>query len=978
MNYFDLKKMSKEDLIAYMAKLSRSYVPNWHMNLVDPDFGSALALIFADMYGDLIEKAKRLPEKHHIDFLNLMNPVQRSAMGSKGYVMMTLSEGTAEGIWVSKGKQLLGNNDAGENLIFETEEDVLLSPAKLESVYVVNATSDTICPVFNIEEGAMTPFFMPLDVEEPNLQKHELKIHAPYVLDLKTALHLDIYIEDDASEVRKKALIQQFSDENKATWAYLEAEQWVPFSKVTPLSNGIRLSGKERLSFQAPDIKLSLKKTNTLQCDQIRLRPESAKVLPDALYQNDVQLPPEEGFLYGRQFYQHDALYIASREVLVKRGAVVTMEMDFVMVPCLSPFEVPEPNVKWKNVLKKSDVPEIIQKDIVMTQMIPEYWNGLGWATLNMLNFDAEVFKNVKEGVNHAIFSFICPEDLTSTTVGAFDNYWIRLKIAQVENAYVLLGVYQAPKLKQMTLTYAYDEKGVMPKEIERTEFLRQEKLDLLQRPLILFEDYGALEGQAIYLKFDKALVGGPTKILFDLGTVHQLVKAKYSWEILKHSAGVLKWRAMDVLDETNHFEETGLLTFLGDTDHAFANLFGEKGYWLRAVLKSEGELPVLIEGIYLNATRVTQIETMPYQYFTLQAHAYNQQFVLSQSHLEKLEVWVNEIECPIEVLESLNLTYEVVWSLDGVPEKIWVKWQPYEHKDLMGPKTRGYMPNLFEGTLTFGDSMQGYLPDNQVIDNVKVLYGSSKGDRGNVSANQIQALAQSIPYVNTLSNPLSLKGGKSPESRKDALERTAKALRHRGRALTIQDFNDLIAAIDYDVHEVKTLSGVDGKGHSKLGAVTSAVLTKNIEANQDYFNNLRDKIYKQIASQLPCTLMAERNYFVIEPTVVWVDVHFKGQLEDMTQYAAVQALIKGEIDTYLDTYEGGLSRKGWHIGELPNDQDLLSHLQMIQGIKAIDHLVMNLSIRQGYQMRELGFSHLKNDPFVIVKNGKHIISLNL
>lgn len=982
MNYFDLRQMTREHLIETLNRLSKSYVPNWRLNLEDPDVGSALMLIFADMYTDVIQKSQQIPSKHYIDFLNLLDPVQKSSKGSKGYVVFALSEGTTSGVFVSEGKPLIGLSNTGENLVFETVEDVRLTPSKIEAIYAVDSHQDCILNLYNAPvQPVQAPFyFMPGETAD-NLQSHDLILSHEALLNLKSAKALDIIILDAQNQVRLQSTLSFLSQPENAVWQYKRAGTWVAFDTVELLADGIRLSNnsseENTICLETPNIRLQLLKAKGLLCDELLLRPVASMIAPDVLYNNELQISQPNGYPFGTQFYTYDAFYIGSDEVFSKAGSLVTVELDFVIDPVETPYDIPPPQIKWKSVLRKMDLQEVPTKKIVITDLILEYWNGVGWSTLEAVAFERQMFSVEVEAMYHQVIQFYCPNDLMRTTVGAANNAWIRLRIAKVDNAYALLGHYYAPKLKRINLSYCY-EKGISPESGIRHEFLKTYELRLQESPIKLFNDYGNLEGKGLYMCFSSPLTGGPLKLLFSIGTMIQEQQAHFRWQILKSQAGRFRWVDLEVVDETHHLSETGLVTFIGDEDHAKAALFDASGYWIRALEVNAGGLPIKINSLYMNAVKVVQKETLMSQYFDLRRHEYSKCFDLDHQHLESMTVWVNEKNLTDQELKALNLPYDKKVTADGLVEAIWVKWQPYDDFALMNADTRGYVANAFEGTLTFGDSIRGYLPDGTIDKNVRVDYDVNLGENGNVSPMAVQSLAESVPNVNKVFNPIGFYGGKAPESRQDALKRVSASLRHKERAKSIGDFDALIQATDYDISEVMTLPNRNAEGKMEMGTVTSAILTKKRVSDQDYFRGLKQKIYSQMLEKLPCTLIPGKTFFVVEPQLVSIEVNFKGSIDRIEDYLTVYKTVEEQINHYLHYETGNQKGSGWHMGDLPSEQYLLSKVQGIRGLKSVDLLIMNAVIQEGYDSKEVSFKQLRSHPFIVIQEGQHTITLSL
>lgn len=977
MDYFELKNMTRAQLIERLKTLSKSYTPEWHFDVDNPDLGTALALIYADMMSETIKKASQMPDKHYVDFLNLLSPVQRASKGAKGYVTFSLSQGTKEGVSVPRGKQLIGESATEDNLIFETTEDLFIVPSELENTIIVNFETDEITHHYSvIRDEAMPPVYLLDSPALNNLQTHELIIKQEEALFLNSAKGIEIYIEDNQNKLRKANTLLQLTDPLQTEWLYFKWDKWVSFDYYTALESGVLLRNDTYVQLDTPEIKLRMKKAAEITCDEIRINPVSEILKPDALYCNEIELAEKDFMMFGTQFFAYDALYIASAELLTKRGSQITILFEYTLEPHPTPYELPPPNIKWKNVLKKSDLKEPVLKKIYISDLVLEYWNGVGWSKLEAEAFNRKMFAaDEGEPIREKII-FKCPDDLMRSTVGAYENHWIRLKIVKVENAYATLGDYIAPRLRWIKLHYAYDEHGVLPSELHRHEFMTHSKVDLKSKPLKLFHDYGALAAKALYLQFDAPLIGAPIKLLLDVGTVTEIEYNRFKWQMLKRIANKSKWVDIDTVDDTKSLHETGVVTLIGDEKHARATLFGLEGYWLRLVQTEAGTLPVLLRAIYPNSVNVTQKETKQSQYFSLRHHEYHKVMNLSHENLESVTVWVNEFGVGLEEIKKTGQAYRQEFSMDGTLEALWVKWNAYESFSEMNSSTRGYIENAFAGQITFGDSIHGFLPDGTGENNVRVDYEVNLGIFGNVDTREVKRLAQTIPNVNTVFNPVPFQGGHAPESKTRALNRISEAIHHRGRARSARDFDALILEADYDIKEVLTLSNTDIFGRRALGKVTSIILPKSEAYMQDYFRALKGKIRSHLKDKLPCTLKYDYNYFIIEPLFISIDVQFKGKVLDVSDYLATYSAVEKTINLYLDTYVGNKDGGGWHIGDLPDEQYLLSQIQFIDTLKEIDLLVLNAKVQDGYQLKEISIKALNQFPHLVIKNGNHAISL--
>jgi len=108
-------------------------------------------------------------------------------------------------------------------------------------------------------------------------------------------------------------------------------------------------------------------------------------------------------------------------------------------------------------------------------------------------------------------------------------------------------------------------------------------------------------------------------------------------------------------------------------------------------------------------------------------------------------------------------------------------------------------------GSLRFGDGMHGARPATGA--EIAVGFDWSAGAAGNVAAGAIK-LGPTLPAGFKLANPVACTGGTNPESAGDAEKRIPLVLRHRERAVSADDFVEIIkAAPGADVGRVEVLA---------------------------------------------------------------------------------------------------------------------------------------------------------------------------
>lgn len=118
-----------------------------------------------------------------------------------------------------------------------------------------------------------------------------------------------------------------------------------------------------------------------------------------------------------------------------------------------------------------------------------------------------------------------------------------------------------------------------------------------------------------------------------------------------------------------------------------------------------------------------------------------------------------------------------------------WQPWQSVSGFFASGEGDRHFVVDAAAGTVTFGNGLQGFVP--QIGQRIRVTaYRYGGGVAGNVAAEAISKLSPTKPVK--LSNPLPAYGGANAETVPQALDRIPGELRRRDRAVTEGDFKEL------------------------------------------------------------------------------------------------------------------------------------------------------------------------------------------
>ncbi|MEH1771551.1 putative baseplate assembly protein [Nostoc sp.] len=133
-----------ETILQKIRKLVPFYTPEWIVS-DNKDSGSALLKIFAHLYTGTLQQLNLVPEKNFIAFLDMLGVKLLPAAQARAPVTFTLSNGAIATVLIPAKTQVAAQaTEGGDSIVFETERNILTTPAKLVDAYSVNNKEDSI------------------------------------------------------------------------------------------------------------------------------------------------------------------------------------------------------------------------------------------------------------------------------------------------------------------------------------------------------------------------------------------------------------------------------------------------------------------------------------------------------------------------------------------------------------------------------------------------------------------------------------------------------------------------------------------------------------------------------------------------------------------------------------------------------------------------------------------------------------------
>ncbi|RIE02590.1 hypothetical protein D3H35_18070 [Cohnella faecalis] len=983
-----------------------------------PGCRTALFFLAAEMLGENAKRLNRVPLNNLVSFLDLLQVSLQPARPAKAHVVFSLNEGVREPVFVPGGTVIAAAaEDGGEDIPFETESALLVTPAKLTDLLNVNPARDRIVLSAEQYDEALAANAAPeiplFSVEGVNLQEHVFylrhddlfRLDHPARLILKWHNAEKRYVETELAAVAGRS--------DWMEWSYSQGDEWIPFEDMSVSGREVTLRKKSsgpveetviggisgrwircRIRPAADGVSAPEALGAVPDMDRITLRAshdrqlDAAGIPADELYFNDTQLDGAGFAPFGEHFLPYAVFYAACPEALSKRGSRLTMTFKGRVVPS-SLRSAPDPEIKWKMVMRTFDFEKKPLPRILIRKVQWEYWNGDNWMKLQGTARYDELFAQMPEEETDYRLEFDCPEDLAPAYVNGREDRWIRARVLAVDPISAPVVEYMSPWLSAPAFSYAYDDSDEL---IAQSAFtlnnaeLRDVTATARQggatfKPFVPI----ACPSPALYAGFDSPPLKGPIRLQFTLGRkVPAEGEAPWiEWEAcVRSAAGGWKWVALKTSDDTEGFTENGTLQFVGPAELAPVSLFGRERVWLRALNRDGkyGEAGAAVPtaaSIRRNSVAVVQRQTITGEY----PERGRGGFVLSRSPVISEEIWVDETghvaEHELErQLEAAPERYEVYRDSDGGIQRLWVRWERVRSFGASTSDDRHYTLDSASGLLQFGNGTRGMKPPQDGGDKIRATYRVTEGLRGNTAAGTITNLLQPIAFVERAVNPAPAVGGGDTEPLDGALRRGPQQLKHRGRAISASDAEWLVREIDPGIVKVRCLPNRDARMQRKPGSLAVAVLPAGGREASEHFPAVKRKLEAELRERASNLVATGGRLTVMLPVLLEVSVTATVAVDSPDFVMPAESMCLERLSRFLDPVTGKSDGQGWEIGEPVHPSVFYGLLQSVRGVQRVEQVHLNVFKLENGVTTEIPAGSLGDLPHGIVTSGTHRVNV--
>ncbi len=946
--------------------LARSYTPEWRYEGTEDDPGAAIAELFAEMYGQSVDRLNALPEKLYIEFLNMIGYREPGPRSAEGTVCFTPQSNITEPFTVAAGTQLFTPDGEGENIVFETERTIQVSPARLADIYYVDGEGDSIRRL----DLARRPqrFFEPGGEE---LQRHRFLLGEDDVLRLGCPSRVSAVFRQ-AGGLREEAARALASEDLR--WTFRHGGEDIPFDAVRAENGRLILEKRSRLLPEADEsghicISCSGSPGAELRIDAVELSSEPiAPCGAGSMFSGDIPILPEEGgYCFGRRPAVYSMLYLSCDDALSKRGADALLQLEL-------GFVVDEPESQGSRynftqpIIDKQSAVELKPDDVAVTQVVWEYFNGLGWRNLPVKG-DRNPFSGARDGALDVRFRV--PEDIEEAEVNAETGYFIRVRVADMSNPYSSYQRWIVPFLKSASFRWQY-ETARKPVWCFSENNCRRRSIE--DAHLVTSLGFPALvpmarERASMYFRFDSSPQAMPLSLRFQVEGRARL-RGQLLWEY---------WNGKDfepvrAVDQTERLLHSGEMFLFLPIRLPETELFGEMGCWLR-MSRSAAESGVMpaVASVTVNAVSAIQRQRETDRVFDTDIFEAGKRLQLLNLPVQDCRVWVDELggisDAGLEALRrETPAKLREEWE-DHSLRRCWVEWTRVEDLALAGPEERVFTLDPFRGEIAFGDGRQGKVPPSG-DHNIRVEYSSGGGRRGNVPAGAIRSLLSALPQVSEVRNLTAMSGGTGRLSLEEIEERGSRFLHNRGRAAGRRDYEELVREAFPQVNHVRCFSGRDEHGAPAPGHV--AVVIAGYGRSGEGTEALCGRVYRYLAENGPCCLVAEDRLHVCPATVLTVNTSVTVKTERPELAAETQQAITRRLEALIQD-----SWKKRPIGEQLRLGEVWSVVRDTPNVQLIERILVEASYDEDGRQRLVPLEADSDFPYGVAESGMHLVSLS-
>ncbi len=984
----NLDDRSFDDIVEEAIRLIPQYCPDWtNYNPSDP--GITLIELFAWMTEMILYRLNKVPDKVYVTLLDLIGIKLRPPNPAQAQLTFALVEGAETGVWVPKGTQVATEpTEEGEQIVFETERELFVSNVKLTRCFSVDRDKVADNSGF-VGIGTSQGF----DVFQGTKQIDRMfYIGDKRLSALKETSTIQIVFDfPNAKEEQPLDLVE---------WEYWNGRRWrelqtttVPAEEVIGKEQQVKLQSPRAIAFAGPIEDIAAGDVEAIETFWIRarlievpVRDEACMigrvimsamilqegVMPDAGIANTgagIMLPLDmtrSFFPFGEDPDIDYCFYLSSDECFQREDSQVRIELQLTNPASIAaPNPSPDLRIKW------------------------EYHNGKRWIELATSTpvgvAEGPVGANFIDTTNAfsqgGFVSFLRPHEMKKNEVSGQERFWVRARIEQ--GNYGKPGKFEIedgnwvwkeprplrpPSFNSIMMKYAQVPYKV-DKFLTYNDFNFKDQSHIVGEPHRSFQPFEPFkeENPAIYLGFAQPVPQKPVAVYFRMEEEEQAPGADLFVEEPFAEEGLLerrerkkkadqrvvweywdgrRWGPVYPKDETSNFTRSGAIEFTGPKDMVQKREFGENLFWVRGRLEmgSYSKPPWCLD-IRTNTVGALNAETIRNEVIGYSDGTPDQTYHFGRYPVIKgQKILVRENEVPTRK-DGKTITKEEgedaireVKDENGNTVEVWIRWHEVESFYNSTATSRHYSLDPITGEIKFGDGIRGMIPPMGADNIVAEEYRTGGGTVGNVGANSIVVMRQSIAYIEGVTNPYPGAGGSDKETIDEAKLRGPQVIKNRYRAVTAEDFEWLALRASGSVARARCMPNP-----RRSGEVTVMVVPKEAETPDLTKKPLpTPELLRRVKDFLDERRLITTRLHIAKPRYVEVSVRLEVVLKPLAPRGeSLKREIENAIRKHVHPLTGGPDGKGWAFGRSLLKSDLLKIVETVNGVDFVESLTL-------------------------------------
>ncbi len=1012
------KPQSARDIENRIEELAKIYVPEWKFDRNNPDAGTVMAQIFAHQTEENNRLMSQMPERYHMEFVNMLDSTLRPAQPAASMVIFNYEGGSMLGTQVPKGTRLSADSDETDSgvVIFETDRNLYVTESRIKAVFQTDGERGTLTPIHGKYEVPDTITGEPELIKDAELEESSLEEAAseenegeeiierndirPFTLfgekDTLGRSVLVMYEErlfdgiDEPVYIRlegAEAVIDRIN-QGRLVFKYFTDKGFEEFDTVKLLDDEntfmlLKSSKSRKVSINENNYSVVILESKEIMLDSLEILGVTISAggdskIPEYVGDGSLEMDVEKFAPFSDELAVYNECYIGHTPCFSKSGARISLDFKveyYENILRLSPEEEEAELAIIKRKPKKTafDNPAVTKVD----EMILEYFNGIGWKKLKCDTEYAALFTSGEEGDYK--LSFICPDDWRESESGPYSGRCIRMRVVKAANCYMRPGIHTYPVIEKLKISYSYEGKFINPARLER---IAGTKKEVITSHLNSGKAFTVLSGidyheDALYIGLDKKLQEGPISIYFQLSDNNNQNGVRCKLEYVNSAGSFTEMRMTDLTEE---FTRSGTLMFMPPSDMSEMTLEGNRLYWMRLVRskaqKSDNNDAFLprIARLCLNAVVVTNVQTSEERDYYIDDVLPNNSVALGADNILDAEVWVNEIgytrkEEMETLLQEKPERVRAEYDFLGRISAFYVLWNEVDSfadaKD-----RRSYRIDRMTGRIHFSDGSLCEMP--RVIDDIafKARIRSTDGETGNLGEGEISSLIGNAPYIDSVFNPIRAHGGSNLETIDHALLRCAGIMNSRHRLVSEADYVRHVMEFSDSIDRTSIVVGETIEGEINPADISIVLLMKDYADGAFSFHRIAAALQRDILSHCEVTVTADHLH-IVEPIFVDISVCVWAMVMDMDDSFEVQNEVRNVLRDYLDPVSGPMG-DGWEIGKLPKESQILMRLGVLRSKAVIQRITMTGRYVDVTGEHEVDTKDIDITPFMVARNGRH------